>query len=166
MHGVISGIGWGGTGIVSRAHDAHYAYEISYVAQWPRHGGGKFLVAYYHGGPPPPVAVLQADRRLGAMNPSRFAERYGDRLAGAPTLALKGAYVSFNRRGLRPDGTIGAKYLTTEVDALTATGSRESARRHCPGRRRLFASGPRCGVPNSTASGVSRTAQRAAGVAR
>ena len=120
VHGVVSGIGWGGTGIVSRARDAHYAYEISYVARWPQHGGGQLLVAYYHGGPPPPVAVLQADRRLGAMNPSRFAERYGDRLASAPTLALKGSYVSFNRRGLRPDGTIGAKYLTTEVAALTA----------------------------------------------
>ena len=121
IHGVVSGIGWGGTGIVSRARDAHYAYEISYVARWPQQGGGQLLVAYYHGGPPPVVAVLQADRRLGAMNPSRFAERYGDDLAGAPTLALKGTYVSFNRRGLRPDGSIGAKYLTTEVDALTAT---------------------------------------------
>jgi hypothetical protein len=121
IHGVVSGIGWGGTGIVSRARDAHYAYEISYIARWPQHGGGQLLVAYYHGGPPPPVAVLQADRRLGAMNPSRFAERYGDWLAGAPTLALKGTYVSFNRRGLRPDGSFGAKYLTTEVDALTAT---------------------------------------------
>jgi hypothetical protein len=121
MHGVVSGIGWGGTGIVSRARDAHYAYEISYVARWPQHGGGQLLVAYYHGGPPPPVAVLQADRRLGAMNPSRFAELYGDLLASAPTLALKGAYVSFNRRGLRPDGRIGAKYLTSEVSPLTAT---------------------------------------------
>jgi hypothetical protein len=120
MHGVVSGVGWGGTGIVSRARDAHYAYEISYVARWPQHGGGPLLVAYYHGGPPTPVAVLQADRRLGALNPSRFAERYGDRLASAPALALKGSYVSFNRRGLRPDGRFGAKYLTTEVGALTA----------------------------------------------
>jgi Alpha/beta hydrolase domain len=121
MHGVVSGIGWGGDGIVNRARQAHYAYEISYVARWPQHGGSQLLVAYYHGGPPPPVAVLQADRRLGAMNPSRFAERYGDRLASAPTLARKGSYVSFNRRGLRPDGRFGAKYLTTEVDALTET---------------------------------------------
>jgi hypothetical protein len=120
VQGVVSGIGWGGTGIVSRARNAHYAYDVSYVAQWPQHGSGQLLVSYYHGGPPPVVAVLQADRRLGAMNPSRFAERYGDKLAGAPTLALKGTYVSFNRRGLRPDGSIGAKYLTTEVDALTA----------------------------------------------
>jgi hypothetical protein len=121
MQGIVSGIGWGGTGIVTRARDAHYTYEISYVARWPKQGGGHFLVGYFHGGPLPPVAVLQADRRFGALNPSRFAERYGDRLAGAPTLGLKGTYVAFNRRGLRPDGRIGAKYLTTEVDALTAT---------------------------------------------
>ena len=120
MRGVVSGIGWGGTGIVSRARDSHYAYEVSYVARWPQHGGGHLLVAYYHGGPPTAVAMLQADRRLGAMNASRFAERYGDQLASAPALALKASYVSFNRRGLRPDGTFAAKYLTTEVGALTA----------------------------------------------
>src|SRR5688572_31146345 len=49
MRGVVSGIGWGGAGIVSRARDAHYAYEVSYIARWPQHGGGQLLVAYYHG---------------------------------------------------------------------------------------------------------------------
>ncbi len=120
IRGVVSGIGWGGSGIVSRARDAHYAYQMSYVARWPQHGGGQLLVAYYHGGPVGAVLMLQADRRLGPLNASRFAERYGDQLAGAPTLAMKGSYLSFNRRGLRPDGTFAAKYLTTEVSALTA----------------------------------------------
>ena len=144
MHGVVSGIGWGGTGIVSRARDAHYAYEVSYVARWPQHGGGHLLVAYYHGGPPPAVAVLQADRRLGAdeSEPLRrtLRRRAGRRADACP----EGHLCSFNRRGLRPDGTYRSEVPDHRSRCADRDGSRESARGHCPGRPHLYASGPRC----------------------
>lgn len=49
ISGVVSGVEWGGAGIVARARDAHYTYAVAYVARWPQHGGGQTLVMYHHG---------------------------------------------------------------------------------------------------------------------
>jgi len=38
IRGTISGVGWGGTGVVARAANAHYQYNIPFVARWRKHG--------------------------------------------------------------------------------------------------------------------------------
>lgn len=119
MHGTVSGVGWGGRGPVARAHDAHYTYQMPYLARWPRHGGGKTLVTYHHGGGPGVIAIAQADYLQGAANVNRFAERQGDLIAGVPTLINHGTYISMNRTGLIGDGRFAAKFLTSEVAPLT-----------------------------------------------
>src|SRR5687767_12160320 len=71
VHGVVSGIGWGGTGIVSRARNAHYAYDISSIAQCPQHGGAQLLLSYYHGRPPPVLPALPPHPRPPPTTPTR-----------------------------------------------------------------------------------------------
>ncbi len=111
IRGVCRGVGWGGSGIVARASLAHYAYEVPFVARWPRCGGGKTLVTFHHGGPPPLLASTLRDKLEGAQNPSRLGERLGDLVAGFPALVNDCTYIAWGRRGLLPDGSYGAKYL-------------------------------------------------------
>jgi hypothetical protein len=119
LRGTVHGVGWGGAGIVARARNAHYTYDITWLARWPKHGRGKMLVIFHHGGPPTAIAIAQADRALGAANHNRFAERLGDDNAGIATLVQGGTYISANRRGLVADGRFAAKFLTSEVAPLT-----------------------------------------------
>jgi hypothetical protein len=119
MRGTVSGVGWGGLGLVPRARNSHYTYQVTYVARWPRHGGGKTLVTFHHGGGPSAIAIAQTDYLQGAANVNRFAERLGDATAGVPTLVNRGTYISMNRRGLLGDGRFAAKFLTSEVAPLT-----------------------------------------------
>jgi hypothetical protein len=38
IRGTVSGVGWGGGGIVARAANAHYDYNIPFVARWRKQG--------------------------------------------------------------------------------------------------------------------------------
>src|SRR5215213_5173657 len=38
IRGTVSGVGWGGAGIVARASSSHYHYDIPFVARWRKHG--------------------------------------------------------------------------------------------------------------------------------
>jgi hypothetical protein len=107
-------------GIVSRARDAHYTYDVPYVARWPQHGAGRTLVMYHHGGGPTPVSLLIADRLFGDANPNRYAELAGDHPAGVPALMNKATYVAFSRRGMLADGRLSAKFLPSEVSPLSS----------------------------------------------
>jgi hypothetical protein len=119
IRGTVSGVGWGGSGIVARAANAHYNYKIPFVARWRKHGRCQRLVFYNHGGGPSLIAAVKREKQSGAANASRFSELNGDLLTGVPALLDHAAYISINRRGLRGDGTFSATYLPT-VTALSA----------------------------------------------
>lgn len=119
IRGSVSGIGWGGGGIVARASNAHYAYQIPFVARWREHGASKDLVVQHHGGSPTLLAIVLRDKLAGAQNPHRSAELVNDRNAGLPALLNHCAYISANRRGLRGDGSFSATYLPSAVPPLT-----------------------------------------------
>src|SRR5688572_7260581 len=38
LRGTVQGVGWGGAGIVPRALNAHYTYDVTWLARWPQHG--------------------------------------------------------------------------------------------------------------------------------
>lgn len=121
IRGFVSGVGWGGfTAIVPRGINAHYQYEIPFVARWRARGQNQNLVVFHHGGTPPQIAVLIAEALSGEANEHRFAELNGDSAFGLPALVNHSVYASTNRRGLRGDGTFSATYLTSEVAPLTA----------------------------------------------
>ena len=111
IRGTVSGVGWGGGGIVARAANAHYQYNIPFVARWRKHGTCNRLVFYNHGGGPSLIAAVRREKQSGAANQNRFAELNGDLLVGVGALVDHAAYVSINRRGLRGDGTFSATYL-------------------------------------------------------
>jgi hypothetical protein len=119
IRGTVSGVGWGGSGLVGRAANAHYRYNIPFVARWRRAGNRPRLVFYNHGGGPNLIAAVKRGKLSGASNVNRFAELNGDLLVGVPALLDHATYLSINRRGLRGDGTFSATYLTP-VAPLTA----------------------------------------------
>jgi hypothetical protein len=119
IRGTVSGVGWGGSGIVARAANAHYSYKIPFVARWRKDGPRERLVFYNHGGGLSVIAAVKRDKQAGAANANRFAELIGDLQAGVPALLDHAAYISINRRGLRGDGTFSASYLPP-VPPLTA----------------------------------------------
>jgi hypothetical protein len=119
IRGTVSGVGWGGTGIVARAANAHYNYNIPFVARWRKHEPGQRLVFYNHGGGPSVIAAVKRNKQSGAANASRFAELNGDLTAGVPALLDHAAYISINRRGLGGDGTFSATYMPP-IPPLTA----------------------------------------------
>ena len=127
IHGTVSGVGWGGTGIVSRAANAHYHYDIPFVARWRIQRASPRLVFYNHGGGNSLMIAVKRDKLVGSANPNRSAELNADLLAGVPALLDQATYISINRRGLRGDGTFSATYLSpvaplsaAEVAALEA----------------------------------------------
>jgi hypothetical protein len=119
IRGMVSGVGWGGTGAVARAANRHYSYDIPFVARWPLHGAHRTELVFHHGGGPTVVAMLQADKLSGAANMNRATEDAGGYLVDVPALFDHCAYVSFNRRSMHRDGTFSAKYLPSEVPPLT-----------------------------------------------
>jgi len=121
IRGFVSGVGWGGgPTVVARATNAHYDYEIPFVARWRARGQNKNLVVFHHGGGPALInPVLRDEALLGEANEHRFAELAGDFAFGIPALLNHCVYYSTNRRGLRGDGTFSATYLTDEVPPLT-----------------------------------------------
>ena len=119
IRGTVSGVGWGGTGIVPRAVNAHYRYQIPFVARWRRDCPGCRLVFFNHGGGLSLMVAVKRDKLAAATNPHRFAELSGDLLAGVPALLNQATYISINRRGLRGDGLFSATYLPP-VAPLTA----------------------------------------------
>jgi hypothetical protein len=127
IKGTVSGVGWGGAGIVARAANAKYHYHIPFVARWRKQNPGNRLVFYNHGGGATLIAAVKRDKLAGAANPNRFAELNGDLLIGVPALLDGATYVSINRRGMRGDGTFSATYeasvptlTAAEVDAIKA----------------------------------------------
>jgi hypothetical protein len=127
IRGTVSGIGWGGTGIVPRA-SAHYRYDIPFVARWRSSGALPRLVFFQHGGGLSLMVALQREKLAGAANHHRVAELNGDLMVGTPALLDGATYVSINRRGLRGDGTFSATYLApvaplsaSEVASVEAT---------------------------------------------
>jgi hypothetical protein len=126
IRGAVSGVGWGGAGasgaagIVPRAGNAHYNYNIPFVARWRKHGPCQRLVFYNHGGGVNVIASVKRNKQAGAANPSRSAELNGDLTVGVPALLDHAAYISINRRGLRGDGTFSATYLAPMVAPFTA----------------------------------------------
>jgi hypothetical protein len=127
IRGTVSGIGWGGTGVVPRA-SAHYRYDIPFVARWRSASALPRLVFFHHGGGLNLMVAIQREKLVGAANHHRIAELNGDQLAGTPALLNGATYVSINRRGLRADGTFSAAYLApiaplsaSEVTSLEAT---------------------------------------------
>lgn len=135
IRGTVSGVGWGGMGIVPRAASAHYHYDIPFVARWRKHGACNRLVFYNHGGGGSLIGAVKRDKLSAATNANRFAELNGDLLIGVPALLDGATYVSINRRGLRGDGTFSATYLppvapltaaevaSIEADLATAPGT-------------------------------------------
>jgi hypothetical protein len=123
IRGFVSGVGWGGgPTVVARAANAHYEYEIPFVARWRARGQNQNLVVFHHGGGPALLnPVLRDEALLGEANPHRFAELAGDSAFGIPALLNHCVYYSTNRRGLRGDGTFSATYLSSEVAPLTDT---------------------------------------------
>jgi hypothetical protein len=119
IRGTVSGVGWGGSGIVERAANAHYHYDIPFVARWRRDGAGQRLVFYNHGGGRSVILAVKRDKLSGTANPNRFAELDGDLLVGVPALLDQATYLAINRRGMRGDGTFSATYLSP-VAPLTA----------------------------------------------
>jgi hypothetical protein len=119
IRGTVSGVGWGGAGIVTRAANEHYHYNIPFVARWRKQNPGNRLVFYNHGGGSTLVAAVKRDKLSGAANPNRFAELNGDLLIGIPALLEGATYISINRRGMRGDGTFSAMY-DAPVAPLTA----------------------------------------------
>lgn len=119
VRGTVSGVGWGGDGIVSRANSAHYEYDIPFVARWPNGSRSQRLVFFNHGGGVKLMIAIQREKLVGVKNANRSAELNGDLLAGSPAILDDSAYISINRRGLRRDGSFSATYLS-EVSPLTA----------------------------------------------
>jgi hypothetical protein len=127
IRGTVSGVGWGGGGVVARAANAHYDYNIPFVARWRKQGAAPRLVFYNHGGGATLMIAIKREKLTGTANQHRFAERSGDLLIGVPALLDGATYVAINRRGMRGDGTFSATYqpavapLTAgEVDAIKA----------------------------------------------
>ncbi len=121
IRGTVGGIGWGGTGIVTRATNAHYVYQIPFVARWRTNGGSKDVVIHHHGGGVNLISAVLRDKVDGPQNPNRWTEITSDFTVGVPALLNHYAYISTNRRGLRGDGTFSATYLVGEVPPLTQT---------------------------------------------
>jgi hypothetical protein len=120
IRGFVSGVGWGGlSAIVPRGINAHYDYQVPFVARWRARGRSKNLVVFHHGGTPPQITMLTAEANFGEANAHRFAELAGDSANGVPALLNHCVYASLNRRGLRGDGTFSATYRTGEVAPLT-----------------------------------------------
>jgi hypothetical protein len=147
IRGTVSGIGWGGTGIVPRA-SAHYRYDIPFVARWQSSGVLPRLVFFQHGGGVSLMVALQREKLVGAANHHRVAELNGDLLAGKPALLDSATYVSINRRGLRGDGTFAATYLAP-VAPLSASevASVEAALASAPGTPGFVQPGLVAGAP-------------------
>ncbi len=126
IRGTVSGVGWGGSGatgaagILTRAANAPYSYNIPFVARWRKHGQCQRLVFYNHGGGPTVISAVKRNKQDGAANASRFAELNGDLTVGVPALLDHAAYIAINRRGLRGDGTFSATFLPSTVAPLTA----------------------------------------------
>ena len=122
IRGFVSGVGWGGsTTVVARGINAHYNYQIPFVARWRARGQNNNLVVFHHGGVPALINPVLRDEALeGEANQHRFAELHGDPAFGIPALLNHCVYASMNRRGLRGDGTFSATYLTSEIAPLTA----------------------------------------------
>jgi hypothetical protein len=130
IKGTVSGVGWGGGGIVTRAANAHYKYDIPFVVRWRKQGASPRLVFFNHGGGATLIGAVKREKLSGTTNPHRFAELSGDLLIGVPALLDGATYVAINRRGLRGDGTFCATYLppvtpltAAEVDAIKADTS-------------------------------------------
>src|SRR5262249_43809801 len=121
IHGSVFGRGWGGTGILARAANAHYDYEIQFVARWLVRGGGKTMLTFHPRGSPPLIAVATPDFPIPPNNVNRFAERLADTTNGRPTLLNHGAYISMNARGMLSNGRFAAKFDTNEVPVLSDT---------------------------------------------
>src|SRR5262249_53951195 len=98
IKGTVSGVGWGGAGIVARAANAKYHYHLPFVARWRKQNPGNRLVFYNHGGGASLIAAVKRDKLSGTANPNRFAELNGDLLIGVPALLDGATYVSINRR--------------------------------------------------------------------
>jgi hypothetical protein len=111
IRGTVSGVGWGGLSLVPRAVDAHYKYEIPFVARWRADQPARRLVFYNHGGGTNLIGAVKRDKLSGATNPNRTAELNGDLLVGVPALLDQATYISINRRGLRADGSFCATYF-------------------------------------------------------
>lgn len=120
IRGTISGIGWGGTGILARAVNEHYHYDMPFVARWRKDCRADRLVFYNHGGGTALITAVIREKDVGAANSNRTAELNGDLLVGVGALLDQAAYISINRRGLRNDGTFSATYLSA-VSPLTAS---------------------------------------------
>jgi hypothetical protein len=122
VRGFVTGVGWGGsTTVVARGINAHYDYQIPFVARWRARGQNNNLVVFHHGGVPSLITPVLRDEALeGEANQHRFAELHGDSAIGISALLNHCVYASMNRRGLRGDGTFSATFLTSEVAPLTA----------------------------------------------
>src|SRR5262245_3956447 len=97
LNGSVAGVGWGGGGIVARAANAHYQYNIPFVARWRRAGASKDLVIHHHGGSQGLLTLVMREKAQGAAHLSRVAERGGDASVGVPALLNHFVYVSANR---------------------------------------------------------------------
>lgn len=149
IRGTVSGIGWGGGGIVARANNAHYAYQIPFVARWRANGASKDLVVHHHGGSQPLLAVVLRDKLLGAGSSHRRAEFLSDLSFGVPSLLNHCAYIAANRRGVRGDGTFSATYLPAEIPPLTQAevGALNAAIGAAPGNPNFQQPGIAAGAP-------------------
>lgn len=119
IRGTVSGTGWGGTGLIPRASNEHYQYNIPFVARWRKQGAMPRMVFFNHGGGVTLMVAVRGEAAQGKDNTHRTAELSGDLLAGVPVLLDRATYISINRRGLRNDGTFCATYSTV-VSPLTA----------------------------------------------
>jgi hypothetical protein len=133
IRGTVSGVGWGGGGVVPRAANAHYRYDIPFVARWRKDGPSKRLVFFNHGGGVALMVALKREKAVGVNNQHRTAELNGDLVAGVPALLDHAVYISINRRGLRNDGTFSAAYLApmaplsaAEVDGIEKELAKEA----------------------------------------
>src|SRR5688500_17082248 len=99
IRGTVSGICWRGVSSVPRARNKHYAYNIPFVARWPKRttngqsGRTEDVVTFHHGGSPTVTQVVARDKLVGAKNNHRFGELSGDRTHGFPTLLNDCAYI-------------------------------------------------------------------------
>jgi hypothetical protein len=119
VRGTVAGIGWGGGGIIARARDAHYAYQIPFVLRWSSRKSTRDVVLHHHGGGVTLLAAVAREKLDGQNNVNRITERAGDEAVGRPALLNRCAYIATNRRGLRGDGSFSATYLPEEVAPLT-----------------------------------------------
>lgn len=133
IRGTVAGVGWGGGGIVPRAANAHYRYDIPFVARWRKDGPNKRLVFFNHGGGVALIGAIKREKAVGVKNQHRTAEVNGDHVVGVPALLDHAVYISINRRGLRNDGTFSATYLApmaplsaAEVDGIEKELAKET----------------------------------------